>query len=100
MTATRRLKPHFAGPDRVVVSLNARRGPPPRRDPAAAAATAFASKIDLAAQIVAALGAEAACLRVALPEDFAARIDRCEAALDGIAELHDAINKAEGRVDV
>jgi hypothetical protein len=89
MDSARTAAPHFETPNRVVVDLAAVRPPKrptpkpaPALKPNAAASNAFASKLELGAQVAAALAAEAACLTVPLPENLCARLAKLEAEFE------------------
>lgn len=91
MDASARTACSFA-PDRVVVTLADRRPkkpspqkPLPPRRPDRDASNAFASKVELGANVLEALSAEAKCLRVPLPDNLIARFAKLEAELELIA---------------
>lgn len=107
MQAKQRLRCVFEGDDRVVVgigegrrrpkagSLRASAGPPetaPPGPPAREIASAFAARVELAGQVVAALAAEAQCLRVSLPGAITGKLERIEAELEIAA--HDIVEFA------
>lgn len=99
MESTRSHRMHPQSPDRAVVALDTYRPAPRsqkqlgavRRDPGET--RAFAGKIELAASMAAALGAESACLRVPIPAGTSARLALIEAELEMLA--HD-IREAGG----
>jgi hypothetical protein len=84
-----KMRSHRSRPDsenRRVVPIRAFRPPPgPPRQPDPEGARIFAGKIDIGAQIAAALAAEAKCLRFAAPADLAARLELLEAEFELIA---------------
>lgn len=108
MQAQQRLRCVFEGDDRVVVGIGTGRrrpkarsfrapaGPPetapPGPPPAREIASAFAARVELAGQVVAALAAEAQCLRVSLPGAITGKLERIEAELEIAA--HDIVEFA------